>query len=221
MFEKDFWADLGFGAWCDPEGKSSRRFRWNPFERGDLKFAILRLISDKPMHGYEVMQALEEESGGGYKPSPGSIYPTLQMLEDEGLLSAREEDGKKIYSITEEGKAYLEENVDLVDRIFDRVGAFANGFFGKDTRELTGAFSRLAQTCFEGTFSGRLDPETIQQMTTILDRAREELADAVRSAHRKPAEDGAPAQDPGPAQDEGPGRDQMKDQEQMEEPTES
>ena len=215
MFEKDFWADFGFGAWSGQEGKGGRRFRWNPFERGDLKFAILQLISHKPMHGYEVMQALEEESGGGYKPSPGSIYPTLQMLEDEGLLTSREEDGKKIYSITEEGTLYLEENVDIVDRIFDRVGAFANGFFGKDTRELTGAFSRLAQTCFEGTFSGRLDPETIQTMTKILDRAREALADAMRSSHSKPD------QEEEPARGDGPDRDEMKDQEQMEEPTES
>lgn len=203
MFEKDFWEDLGFGAWCGPEGKGSRRFRWNPFERGDLKFAILRLISEKPMHGYELMQALEDESGGGYKPSPGSIYPTLQMLEDEGLLSSQEDNGKKIYEITDEGKAYLEENVDLVDRIFERVGAFANGFFGKDTRDLTGAFSRLAQTCFEGTFSGRLDPETIQKMTSILEQAREDLAAAMRDSQPSEA------------------KDQMKDEEQMEESSES
>ncbi len=203
MFERDFWADLGFGAWCGPEGKGSRRFRWNPFERGDLKFAILRMISEKPMHGYELMQALEEEAGGGDKPSPGSIYPTLQMLEDEGLVLSREEEGKKIYEITEEGKNYLEENVDVVDRIFERVGAFANGFFGKDTRGLTGAFSRLAQTCFEGAFSGRLDPDTIQEMASILDRAREELAEAMRRATPKETPDG------------------MKDEEQMEESSES
>jgi DNA-binding PadR family transcriptional regulator len=189
MFEKDFWADFGFGAWSGQEGKGGRRFRWNPFERGDLKFAILRLISEKPMHGYEVMQSLEEESGGGYKPSPGSIYPTLQMLEDEGLLLSKEEDGKKVYRITEEGRAYLEENGDIVDKIFERVGTFANGFFGKDSRELTAAFSRLAQTCFEGTFSGRLDQEAIRKMAAILDRARVEVEDVVRGGGKGPAAD--------------------------------
>jgi len=189
MFEKDFWADFGFGAWSGQEGKGGRRFRWNPFERGDLKFAILRLISEKPMHGYEVMQCLEEESGGGYKPSPGSVYPTLQMLEDEGLLSSNEEDGKKVYQITEEGRAYLEENGDIVDRIFERVGTFANGFFGKDSRELTAAFSRLAQTCFEGTFSGRLDPEAIRRMVGILERARQEVEEVMRGENERPAPD--------------------------------
>jgi DNA-binding PadR family transcriptional regulator len=189
MFDRDFWGDFGFGGWGGQERKGPRRFRWNPLERGDLKFVILRLISDKPMHGYEVMQALEEESGGGYKPSPGSVYPTLQMLEDEGLLRCREEEGKKIYEVTEEGKAYLEEHGDLVERIFDRVGAFANGFFGKDTRELTAAFSRLAQTCFEGTFSGRLDGEAVGRMTEILHRAHGEVEEVIRGRRRKDAED--------------------------------
>lgn len=188
MFEKDFWADFGFGFWGE-EGKGGRRVRWNPFERGDLKFVILRLISDKPMHGYEVMQALEEESGGGYRASPGSVYPTLQMLEDEGLLRSREEDGKKIYTITPEGQAYLEEHGDIVDRIFRRLGTFADGFFGKDTRELTASFSRLAQTCFEGTFSGRLDREAIQRMTEILDQARGEVEEVIRMGRKKAERD--------------------------------
>jgi DNA-binding PadR family transcriptional regulator len=187
MWDKDCWGDFGFGAWGGREGKGSRRFRWNLFERGDLKFVILRLVADKPMHGYEVMQALEEESGGGYKASPGSVYPTLQMLEDEGLLTSREEDGKKIYEITDDGTAYLEEHGDIVDKIFDRVGAFANGFFGKDTRGLTSSFSRLAQSCFEGTFSGRLDEEAIRTITEILDRAREEVEEVMRSQKRATA----------------------------------
>ena len=61
------------------------------------------------MHGYEVMQALEERSGGWYKASPGSVYPTLQMLEDQGLVSCREEDGKRVYAITDEGREYVVE----------------------------------------------------------------------------------------------------------------
>jgi DNA-binding PadR family transcriptional regulator len=63
------------------------------FDRGDLKFAVLRLIAERPMHGYEVMRALEDESRGTYRPSPGSVYPTLQMLEDEGFLRVNESSG--------------------------------------------------------------------------------------------------------------------------------
>jgi DNA-binding PadR family transcriptional regulator len=158
------------------------------FERGDLKFVILRLISDKPMHGYEVMQALEEESGGWYKPSPGSVYPTLQMLEDEGLVTVREENGKKVYEVTEEGRTYLEENGDIVDEIFERVEAFANRFWGRDTRDLSSSFSRLAQTTFEGAFAWDLGQDAIRQMADILEDARKAMEDVQRGSQKKTAE---------------------------------
>lgn len=173
----DFFADFDFGNWRGHWGRCSRG---RLFERGDLKFVILRLVSKEPMHGYQVMQALEKEAGPWYKPSPGSVYPTLQMLEDEGLVVCEAQGGKKVYHITDEGRAYLEEHGDVVDKIFDRVGAFADGFFRKESRELTGAFSRLAQTYLETTFARKLDPDSIQEMVDILDRAREEL-ESVRS----------------------------------------
>lgn len=180
MFDRNFWGDFGLGTGWGPEGKGSRGFRWNLFERGDLKFVILRLISRKAMHGYEVMQALEEESGGWYRASPGSVYPTLQLLEDEGLVRCTQTEGKKIYEITPEGEAYLKDNGDIVDKIFKRVESFADGFFGQHTRELTASFSRLAQTCFEGAFSGKLDEEDVGRMVEILDRARGEMEDVLR-----------------------------------------
>lgn len=189
MFDREFWGDFGLGMGGSQEGRGGRGFRWNPFERGDLKFVILRLISEKPMHGYEVMQALEEESGGGYRASPGSVYPTLQMLEDEGLVDSTEEAGKKTYTITSEGQAYLEENGDVVDKIFKRVERFADGFFGQHTRDLTASFSRLAQTCFEGAFSGKLEEEDIRRMVDILDGARKELEEVIRPRAQEPGKD--------------------------------
>src|SRR6266487_1598868 len=80
-----------------------------PFGCGDLKFALLELLQEWPMHGYEMMKALEEKSGCFYAPSPGSIYPTLQMLDDRGLVSVQEVEGKKVYSITDSGRAFLAE----------------------------------------------------------------------------------------------------------------
>ena len=188
MVHKDCFGGFGFGAWA---GRGGRRFRWRLFERGDLKFVILRLVSEKPMHGYEVMQALEEESGGWYKPSPGSVYPTLQMLEDEGLLVSREDEGKKVYEITEKGRKYLEENGDLVDEIFERVGAFADRFWGRDTRDLSAAFSRLAQTTFEGAFAWELDQESLKEMTDILEKARKAMHEVQKGRRRSatPRED--------------------------------
>jgi len=73
--------------------------------RGDVRMAILTLLAERPMHGYEVMQELGERSGGLWQPSAGSIYPTLQQLEDEGLVAATESDGRRVYSLTDAGRA--------------------------------------------------------------------------------------------------------------------
>jgi DNA-binding PadR family transcriptional regulator len=185
MKEKDCCGGFGFGAWANQGG---RRFKWRIFERGDLKFVILRLISEKAMHGYEVMQALEEEACGVYKPSPGSVYPTLQMLEDEGLVKSREEDGKKVYEITDEGREYLDQNGDLVDEIFERIGSFADRFWGKDTRDLSAAFSRMAQSTFEGAFAWDLGSETLKEMAEVLDRAKKEMDEVLRGRRSKKEE---------------------------------
>lgn len=78
------------------------------FGRGGVKFALLKLLNREPMHGYQMMKALEEQSGGLYVPSAGSIYPTLQMLEERGFIAMKDEDnGKKVFMITEQGRSAL------------------------------------------------------------------------------------------------------------------
>ncbi|MFC4100197.1 PadR family transcriptional regulator [Paenibacillus xanthanilyticus] len=78
------------------------------FSRGGVKYALLELLLRSGMHGYQMMKALEEQSDGTYKPSAGTIYPTLQMLRDQGFVTASKVDGKKVFEITSEGKAYLQ-----------------------------------------------------------------------------------------------------------------
>ncbi len=97
------------------------QFRRNMFERGDLKYVILDQLKDKPAHGYELIKALEERFGGFYAPSPGAIYPTLQMLEDMGYVSSVQEDGRKIYSITDAGRTFMTERRPQVDEVFSRM----------------------------------------------------------------------------------------------------
>jgi DNA-binding PadR family transcriptional regulator len=87
------------------------------FEKGDLKYVILDLLKDKPSHGYEIIRALEERFHGMYSPSAGSIYPTLQLLEDMGYVKSAEQDGKKVYTITDEGKKFLSEREETMDKI--------------------------------------------------------------------------------------------------------
>jgi len=89
-----------YGPWHGPRGSY--------YGRGNVKFAILDLLKEKPRHGYDIIKEMEERSGGVYSPSPGVIYPTLQALEDQDFVKSAEEDGKKVYSITDAGLAYLQ-----------------------------------------------------------------------------------------------------------------
>lgn len=95
-----------YGGRCGPgRGGPGRRY----FGRGNVKYALLELLAAEPMHGYQMMKALEEKSDGQYTPSAGSIYPTLQMLEDRGWIAADEPDGKKVFRATEAGLEALKE----------------------------------------------------------------------------------------------------------------
>jgi len=87
------------------------------FQKGDLKYVILDLLKDKPRHGYDIIRELEKLSYGFYKPSPGVVYPTLQMLEEMGYASSTEQEGKRVYSITEEGRKFLENQSDIADGV--------------------------------------------------------------------------------------------------------
>lgn len=90
------------------------------FGHGGLRLVLLKLIDEKPSHGYELIKAIEERFKGAYSPSPGVVYPTLSWLEDEGFITiAVGEDGRKSASITDAGKAYLTEKAEDVDRLFD------------------------------------------------------------------------------------------------------
>ena len=91
--------------------------RWASFQRGDLKYVILDMLKDRPRHGYDIIRELEEQSYGFYKPSPGVIYPTLQMLEEMGYASSTEQEGKKVYSITEEGLSFLATQSNIADDV--------------------------------------------------------------------------------------------------------
>ena len=107
-----------FGAWSmwgqpwGPMGAGGGR--WPKARRGDVRAAILAVLAEQPMNGYQIIQEVAERSEGAWKPSPGSIYPTLQQLEDEGLVRAESDGGRRAYTLTEEGRAYVAEHPDEV-----------------------------------------------------------------------------------------------------------
>src|SRR3954447_17541466 len=91
--------------------------------QGDLRLLALALIAEQPRHGYEIIKVLEDKTGGWYAPSPGVVYPTLTYLEEAGYVTAQADGAKKLYTITAEGRAYLEENRDFVDALLERLNA--------------------------------------------------------------------------------------------------
>src|SRR5271155_929118 len=92
--------------------------------QGDLRLIALAFIAEAPRHGYEIIKLLEEKTADWYSPSPGIVYPTLTYLEEAGYVTASTEGSKKLYTITEEGRTYLQSNRELVDVVLDRLAAF-------------------------------------------------------------------------------------------------
>lgn len=162
-----------FGAEGRPRG------RWSGgrmFEQGDLRYVVLRLLEEKPRHGYEIIKALEEKFGGAYAPSPGTVYPTLQLLEDLGyarIIPGSE--GKKVYEITDAGRAHLTENRDTVDSIFDRISKLVGDFLDEPMTEVHGAFRRLAKATYSHATRSVKDKAVLAKITAILERAAEEI----------------------------------------------
>ncbi len=113
----------GFGGHHPGGGRGGRR--GSPFGRfvgdGELRLIVLSLIAESPRHGYEIIKALEERSSGFYSPSPGVIYPTLTFLEEAGHAVSAADGNKKVYAITDTGRAYLEENRGEADAILSRI----------------------------------------------------------------------------------------------------
>src|SRR5256884_1734321 len=166
-----------FGA--APRG---RRRRW--FESGDMKYVILKLLKDKPRHGYDVMKELAEPLHGCYSPSPGTVYPTLQWLEGEGLVSSKEVEGKKVYEITAAGTRFLEEHRDVVDDIFERVRDAVDRTLGGGMIEVNRAAARLVRAVYRAGWKAR-DDASRRTLVELLDRMRgevEALGDAKTSA---------------------------------------
>jgi DNA-binding PadR family transcriptional regulator len=146
------------------------------FGRGDLKYVVLELLADQPRHGYDIIRALEDRARGFYRPSPGSVYPTLQMLEDLGYVTSSQQDGKKIYSITEEGRRHLNEQGTMVDELRSRLTRGWDAASRPEVADLMHELRQLAAALFQQGGRGVLsDPERLKQLREIIQRARHEV----------------------------------------------
>ena len=174
------------GAWFwggHGRGRGFRRGR--VFEQGDLKYVILKMLAEKPRHGYEIIKELEDRVGGTYSPSAGTVYPTLTLLEDLGYASVTpEEGGKKVYSITPEGQKYLEENKGAVEDIFERISDLGSSFLSESVMDINRAFGRLARATYTTVPWQSGDKSVAAELKKILEEAAAEIEEIGR---RKPA----------------------------------
>jgi len=145
-----------------------QRFSAPRVGKGDVRAAVLALLAERPMHGYQLISEIAERSGGVWKPSPGSVYPTLQMLADEGLVVAEEASGRKTYSLTDAGR----EEVDAADGYTSVWEAYTGGD-RVHPGELPKAGARLAQATAQVATSG--SREQIEQAVAVLDDARRRI----------------------------------------------
>lgn len=135
--------------------------------RGDIRTAVLRLLSEQPMHGYQIIQELSARSGGAWNPSAGSVYPTLQLLADEGLVTSEETSGKKVFSLTDAGKAAVAE---VAEQPAPWDEAAASGSGSQDYRE---AIGRLMPVMFQIGKTGTSDQ--VARALEVLNDARKKL----------------------------------------------
>jgi DNA-binding PadR family transcriptional regulator len=164
-----------------------RRQRWQEvgmmamrtrfFGPGEVRLAILSLLGDEPMHGYELMRRLEERSGGIYRASAGTIYPTLQQLEDMGLIASESRDGKRVYRLTDAGREQLHREDETVARIWHRARRWAGwrSAFDPDAAEIRGPAERLVKAAFSSVAGESASAERIDRVREILERALRDI----------------------------------------------
>ena len=161
------------------------------FDRGDLKYVILDLLKDQPRHGYDVIRALEERLGGSYTPSPGSVYPTLQLLEDQGHLTSSQLDGKRIYAITDEGRRFLAERADVVEGLRARMDARRGFGQQPEAGELFGEMRQLGGMLFRLGSSGAFqDQDKLRRLREVVARTRREIEAIFAEGATPPKADG-------------------------------
>jgi DNA-binding PadR family transcriptional regulator len=156
----------GFGGHGHGRGRGRAR-------RGDVRAALLLLLDEQPRNGYQLIQEIEQRSGGIWRPSPGSVYPALQQLEDEGLVRAEEAEGRRSYTLTDEGREYVEANRQALGEPWKDAG----GGMDEGVVALRGQIGQVAAAAMQAAIAGRSED------------AVRILAEARRSLYRILAED--------------------------------
>lgn len=156
------WGDLGRGRFFGP---------------GEVRLALLSLLSEGPHHGYELMKELEGRSGGVYRASAGTVYPTLQQLEDEGLARSEPREGKRVYELTDAGRRELGGEAEAVERIWRRAEAWGEWEYAAapEAWEVARPAMRLVKAALRAAARSGGSAERVEEVRALLDSTRREL----------------------------------------------
>jgi DNA-binding PadR family transcriptional regulator len=164
--ERGFRRDFG-GPWRGGLGGGRERL----FDAGDIKLVILKLLAEQPSYGYQLIKTMEDRLAGGYTPSAGVIYPTLTMLEEEGLASAATENNKKVYSVTADGQQYLAQHAQRLAELFERLDEAGAEFRRGRSPEIMKAFMNLRGAVVARVSRGSATPEQISKIAEAIHAA--------------------------------------------------
>ena len=164
-----------FGGRGERGGRGEGRSR-RMFDGGELRLVLLKLIADEPRHGYDLIRQIEELTGGSYAPSPGVIYPTLTMLDDMGLIEAQQSDGaKKLFAITDAGRAELEANSEIVEAAIARLTAVGEETQRTDSASVRRAMGNLRQVLMNRLGDRDLDNAALHDIVALIDEAAQKI----------------------------------------------
>ena len=172
-FHFDFGDEDGFGM---GRGRGGPRGKRRMFESGELRLVLLKLIADQPRHGYELIKAIEDMTGGDYAPSPGIVYPTLTMLEDMGLIAEQKsKDSKKIFEATADGRAHLEEQSDEVEALMERLEETGHRRSRSHRPEMGRAISNLMAAMRGRVARDGWNEDLLNEVVDIIDEAARKI----------------------------------------------
>lgn len=158
---------LGPGGWGGPRGFGGGH--WRRMRRGDVRAALLVLLAEEPRTGYGLMEEIDQRSGGAWRPSPGSVYPTLQQLEDEGLVTSGEGRGRQPFELTDEGRKYVDEHRDELGEPWAKL---AEGI-GEERLELRGLVAQIGAAAVQVGSAG--DDAQVTRAQQLLEETRRGL----------------------------------------------
>lgn len=166
----------GFGGGRRGGGRGERGERRRMFDGGELRLVLLKLIADEPRHGYDLIRQIEELTGGSYAPSPGVIYPTLTMLDDMDLIEAQQSDGaKKLFAITDAGRAELEANSEIVEAALARLTAVGEETQRTDSASVRRAMGNLRAVLMNRLGDRNLDNAALHDIVALIDEAAQKI----------------------------------------------